>query len=156
MPSHPPSTLAKIHKTIVIGLSGPSSSGKTTLARHLRSIFDLTPSPPASAIKTSILHEDDFYKTDTQYVLSMRHVLPIVIADAFSPHVESPTLHSQTGAASKTGIALPPLILPSSTQHSGTSTFTANPLPRSLARKIRMMLARAGLVRRSYMSRGRG
>jgi len=43
-------------KAILIGISGPSSSGKTTLSRLLRDIL-----PP-----TFILHEDDFYKTDTE------------------------------------------------------------------------------------------
>ncbi|KAF2834608.1 P-loop containing nucleoside triphosphate hydrolase protein [Patellaria atrata CBS 101060] len=39
---------------LLLGLSGPSSSGKTTLARLLRDILP----------NTSILHIDDFYKTD--------------------------------------------------------------------------------------------
>lgn len=43
-------------KTLVIGISGPSSSGKTTLARLLRDIWP----------KTFILHEDDFYWPDNQ------------------------------------------------------------------------------------------
>ncbi|EXJ89478.1 hypothetical protein A1O3_02545 [Capronia epimyces CBS 606.96] len=76
-------------QTILIGLSGPSSSGKTTLARLLRTIFDLevsttttatttttsTPTTTATATATAarptrwkltlfVLHEDDFYKTD--------------------------------------------------------------------------------------------
>ena len=38
----------------ILGLSGPSSSGKTTLARLLRSIFP----------HTLILHEDDFYRPE--------------------------------------------------------------------------------------------
>ncbi|MCJ1284446.1 ribosylnicotinamide kinase [Xylographa opegraphella] len=38
----------------IIGLSGPSSSGKTTLARLLRSIFP----------GTLLLHEDDFYRPE--------------------------------------------------------------------------------------------
>ncbi|KAN0070602.1 P-loop containing nucleoside triphosphate hydrolase protein [Elaphomyces granulatus] len=42
--------------TIIIGLSGPSSSGKTTLARLLRTIFGL--------FGAFILHEDDFYYPD--------------------------------------------------------------------------------------------
>ncbi|SMQ45609.1 unnamed protein product [Zymoseptoria tritici ST99CH_3D7] len=42
------------NKAIIIGVSGISSSGKTTLARILRDIFP----------RTWILHEDDFYKTD--------------------------------------------------------------------------------------------
>ena len=40
----------------IVGLSGPSSSGKTTLARLLRSIFP----------HTLILHEDDFYRPEEQ------------------------------------------------------------------------------------------
>ncbi|RMD40492.1 hypothetical protein DV735_g4629, partial [Chaetothyriales sp. CBS 134920] len=53
-------------RTLLVGLSGPSCSGKTTLARFLRSIFTI----PASAstknrsISAFILHIDDFYKTD--------------------------------------------------------------------------------------------
>jgi len=44
--------------TTLLGLSGPSSSGKTTLARLLRSIF-----PPETLL---ILHEDDFYRPEEQ------------------------------------------------------------------------------------------
>lgn len=47
------------HRTLLIGLSGPSSSGKTTLARLLRSICNTT------TTRLFILHQDDFYKTDT-------------------------------------------------------------------------------------------
>jgi nicotinamide/nicotinate riboside kinase len=41
---------------LLLGISGPSSSGKTTLSRLLRDIF-----PPS---KLCILHLDDFYLTD--------------------------------------------------------------------------------------------
>lgn len=55
--------------TILLGLSGPSSSGKTTLARLLRSIFDIStpssrPTQPSRALSLFILHQDDFYLTD--------------------------------------------------------------------------------------------
>ena len=43
-------------KTLLIGISGVSSSGKTTLSRLLRDIFP----------NTFILHEDDFYWPDSQ------------------------------------------------------------------------------------------
>jgi nicotinamide/nicotinate riboside kinase len=43
--------MAGSRKAIVIGISGPSSSGKTTLSRLLRDIFP----------NTFIVHEDDFY-----------------------------------------------------------------------------------------------
>lgn len=42
-------------RTLLLALSGPSCSGKTTLARLLRSTL---------APHAFILHEDDFYKTD--------------------------------------------------------------------------------------------
>ncbi|KAF2017020.1 hypothetical protein BU24DRAFT_420043 [Aaosphaeria arxii CBS 175.79] len=41
---------------LLVGISGPSSSGKTTLSRLLRDIFP----------KTFILHLDDFYLTDAE------------------------------------------------------------------------------------------
>lgn len=43
-------------KAFLIGISGPSSSGKTTLARLLRDILP----------NSYILHEDDFYVTDAE------------------------------------------------------------------------------------------
>jgi len=41
---------------LVVGISGASSSGKTTLSRLLRDIFP----------NTFILHEDDFYKPEEE------------------------------------------------------------------------------------------
>ena len=43
-------------RTVIIAISGCSSSGKTTLARLLRDIFP----------ETFILHEDDFYKPEAE------------------------------------------------------------------------------------------
>ncbi|KAI1403766.1 P-loop containing nucleoside triphosphate hydrolase protein [Hypoxylon fuscum] len=43
-------------KAVIVGISGASSSGKTTLARLLRDVFP----------GTFILHEDDFYKAETE------------------------------------------------------------------------------------------
>ncbi|KAF7540349.1 hypothetical protein G7054_g1508 [Neopestalotiopsis clavispora] len=43
-------------KAVLVGISGASSSGKTTLARLLRDIFP----------STFILHEDDFYKPEAE------------------------------------------------------------------------------------------
>jgi nicotinamide/nicotinate riboside kinase len=43
---------------LLVGISGPSSSGKTTLSRLLRDIF-----PPS---KLFLLHLDDFYLTDAE------------------------------------------------------------------------------------------
>lgn len=45
-------------KATIIGISGCSSSGKTTLSRLLRDIFP----------HTAILHEDDFYKAEKESV----------------------------------------------------------------------------------------
>ncbi|WEW60814.1 ribosylnicotinamide kinase [Emydomyces testavorans] len=62
----------KPQKTLIVGLSGPSSSGKTTLARLLRTVFtpppsaDGTPAATTPTIRPFILHEDDFYKPDDQ------------------------------------------------------------------------------------------
>jgi len=43
-------------KALIVGISGPSSSGKTTLAKYLRTIF--------ASSSSLILHEDDFYWRD--------------------------------------------------------------------------------------------
>ncbi|KAL4932745.1 ribosylnicotinamide kinase [Aspergillus undulatus] len=64
-------------KTSIIALSGPSSSGKTTLARLLQQIFSNQPTAQEEAqtaqqpqsqdrkqISTFIIHEDDFYQPD--------------------------------------------------------------------------------------------
>jgi nicotinamide/nicotinate riboside kinase len=48
----------------VIGISGPSSSGKTTLARLLQRIF----SHANENLQTFIMHEDDFYLPDDRSV----------------------------------------------------------------------------------------
>lgn len=59
-------------ETILLGLSGPSCSGKTTLARLLKEIFNLTlSSEDGWKISLFILHQDDFYKTDKEYVRSL-------------------------------------------------------------------------------------
>lgn len=48
--------MADGRKAVVVGLSGCSSSGKTTLARLLRDIFP----------NTFVLHEDDFYRPEVE------------------------------------------------------------------------------------------
>ncbi|KOS45480.1 hypothetical protein ACN38_g3622 [Penicillium nordicum] len=52
-------------KAVVIGISGPSSSGKTTLARLLQRVFcGVNLKPEDSRLNTFIIHEDDFYFPD--------------------------------------------------------------------------------------------
>lgn len=53
-------------KAVIVGISGASSSGKTTLARLLRDVFP----------NTFVLHEDDFYRPETEYVLCTNHPTP--------------------------------------------------------------------------------
>lgn len=45
---------------LIVGISGPSSSGKTTLARLLQTVFGGL----HESLKTFIIHEDDFYLPD--------------------------------------------------------------------------------------------
>lgn len=74
--------------TFIAALSGASSSGKSTLARLLRSIFNIA--LPDRTLKLFILHEDDFYKPDDQipvcfaslYIFS-RVLLPISVDQDF-------------------------------------------------------------------------
>ncbi|KAJ5783356.1 uncharacterized protein N7518_009033 [Penicillium psychrosexuale] len=52
-------------KAVIIGISGPSSSGKTTLARLLQRVFcGVNLKPKATRLNTFIIHEDDFYFPD--------------------------------------------------------------------------------------------
>jgi chloramphenicol 3-O-phosphotransferase len=48
--------MASPRKAVVVGISGCSSSGKTTISRLLRDIFP----------NTFVLHEDDFYLPETE------------------------------------------------------------------------------------------
>ncbi|RJE24817.1 nicotinamide riboside kinase [Aspergillus sclerotialis] len=67
------------NKAIIIGISGPSSSGKTTLARLLQAVFHDASTSSSSQdqtqnqgegkrrkINTFIIHEDDFYYPDNR------------------------------------------------------------------------------------------
>ncbi|KAL4941223.1 hypothetical protein BDV06DRAFT_212822 [Aspergillus oleicola] len=61
----------RMPSTSIIALSGPSSSGKTTLARLLQRVFSNQPQSETQdhgqdhvQIKTFIIHEDDFYHPD--------------------------------------------------------------------------------------------
>ncbi|CAI7663425.1 unnamed protein product [Penicillium viridicatum] len=51
-------------KAVIIGISGPSSSGKTTLARLLQRVFCGVNLKEDSPLNTFIIHEDDFYFPD--------------------------------------------------------------------------------------------
>lgn len=79
--SEPPTTQDHVtnnNTTLIIGISGPSSSGKTTLTRLLQSVFSGLEYPnnndnnnntpinpnPQSWLQTFIIHEDDFYLPD--------------------------------------------------------------------------------------------
>ncbi|KAJ5375058.1 hypothetical protein N7517_007064 [Penicillium concentricum] len=54
-------------EAVVIGISGPSSSGKTTLARLLQRVFyGVNLKPNDRPLNTFIIHEDDFYFPDDQ------------------------------------------------------------------------------------------
>lgn len=71
--SAPPPGVSK-PETIIVGISGPSSSGKTTIARLLRRIFPVSWGDDGSddaGIETFLIHEDDFYFTDDKYEISL-------------------------------------------------------------------------------------
>lgn len=52
-------------KALIVGISGPSSSGKTTLARLLQSIF-CGLAVDGGQLHSFIVHEDDFYVPDNR------------------------------------------------------------------------------------------
>jgi chloramphenicol 3-O-phosphotransferase len=71
-------------KAVVVGMSGCSSSGKTTLSRLLRDIFP----------NTFVLHEDDFYRAEVEYVLSlcreiMGYIMPASVGKSYFAWDES-------------------------------------------------------------------
>jgi uridine kinase len=62
----------------MVGISGPSSSGKTTLARLLHRIFSgarvhIEGAPQYGQLHTFMIHEDDFYKPDNKCVSLVAH-----------------------------------------------------------------------------------
>ncbi|KFY58587.1 hypothetical protein V496_06065 [Pseudogymnoascus sp. VKM F-4515 (FW-2607)] len=72
-------------KAVVVGLSGASSSGKTTLARLLRDIFP----------NSFILHEDDFYREEKE-LPTKNGLLDWDCAEALSiPDIKSYLSHIQ-------------------------------------------------------------
>ncbi|CAK7230309.1 ribosylnicotinamide kinase [Sporothrix curviconia] len=74
-------------KAVVVGISGCSSSGKTTLARLLRDIFP----------NTFILHEDDFYKNDKDIPISVDGLADWDCAEALSlPDMEQALAYIRT------------------------------------------------------------
>ncbi|KAF8936147.1 P-loop containing nucleoside triphosphate hydrolase protein [Dissophora ornata] len=58
-PSSSDMTIGNKTKVITIGLSGPSSGGKTTTSRYLKSILP----------NSTIIHQDDFYRPEEQLPL---------------------------------------------------------------------------------------
>ena len=79
-------------KAVVVGISGASSSGKTTLARLLRDVFP----------GTFILHEDDFYKPEAECVFSLfslsRPIPPLcVCSDLADCRAQDPREGRRTG-----------------------------------------------------------
>ncbi|KAJ5871758.1 uncharacterized protein N7529_004111 [Penicillium soppii] len=68
--------MSEREKAVIIGISGPSSSGKTTLARLLQRIFYGAKSAASDKrLNTFIIHEDDFYFPDDKYVEQNIHIL---------------------------------------------------------------------------------
>lgn len=89
-------------KAIIIGISGCSSSGKTTLARLLRDIFP----------HTFILHQDDFYKPEEE--IPIKHGL----RDWDCPEALSiPDMESALAHIHETG-TFPPTLLSKEDQNS--------------------------------------
>ncbi|CAK7203241.1 ribosylnicotinamide kinase [Sporothrix eucalyptigena] len=90
-------------KAVVVGISGCSSSGKTTLARLLRDIFP----------NTFILHEDDFYKNDKDIPISVDGLADWDCAEALSlPEMEQALAHIRTHGV------LPPALFSKEDQNS--------------------------------------
>ncbi|KAI5293650.1 ribosylnicotinamide kinase [Ascosphaera acerosa] len=55
-------TAASSEQILLVGIGGPSSGGKTTLARLLLQVFQ--GGGAATDVGAFIIHEDDFYKPD--------------------------------------------------------------------------------------------
>ncbi|KAK3304297.1 putative nicotinamide riboside protein [Chaetomium strumarium] len=117
-------------RTILIGISGCSSSGKTTLARLLRDIFP----------ETFILHEDDFYKPESELPIK-DGLLDWDCPEAISiPDLEAALTHiRETGSSPVSSIVPNTTTTPSSDTNPCSSTSrlshrsghgcTSSPLP---------------------------
>lgn len=92
-------------RTVIIGISGPSSSGKTTLARLLQRVFcgvrleanGSDASQDGNKLNTFIIHEDDFYYPDDKYVYisaASRTVTQsnISVFPGYHYHIDCPSL----------------------------------------------------------------
>jgi nicotinamide/nicotinate riboside kinase len=93
------STSSSPEKAVIIGISGPSSSGKTTLARLLQRVFcgvPLQESNNKNSLNTFIIHEDDFYFPDDKCVylspnsLSSSLPFPSLPFSCILPHHHKP------------------------------------------------------------------
>jgi nicotinamide/nicotinate riboside kinase len=98
-------------EAIVVGISGPSSSGKTTLARLLQRVFFGVNLKKDSRLNTFIIHEDDFYFPDDKYVHNIHTTMAILTTP------ESHTQQPPPAKKSKTGTLPPQLTSPSSHKH---------------------------------------
>jgi uridine kinase len=78
-------------RTSIIALSGPSSSGKTTLARLLQRIFahlnmkSERGQAQALPISTFIIHEDDFYHPDDKYLSPIHYAVKYITDEMQDP-----------------------------------------------------------------------
>jgi nicotinamide/nicotinate riboside kinase len=118
-------------KATIIGISGPSSSGKTTLARLLQRIFcgvNLTPNASTNtSLNTFIIHEDDFYFPDDQYD---KYPLPYSLSHLSNPIKSNPILIPPQPTNQQTNPSrIPTVTLPSGKQIQDWDTAAAIDIP---------------------------
>ncbi|KAJ5751100.1 hypothetical protein N7533_008128 [Penicillium manginii] len=121
--------------TYIVGISGPSSSGKTTLARLLHQIFSDLTTGQANKLHTFIIHEDDFYHPDNK-IPYMTLPSGAKIQDWDTPTaINTTALSNSLTHVQKTG-HLPP------TQSSKEDQNTSGPpvVPESLIAELRSLV----------------
>ncbi|KAJ5880284.1 uncharacterized protein N7473_011337 [Penicillium subrubescens] len=152
--------LSEPEKALIVGISGPSSSGKTTLARLLQRIFcgvSLDPSLSLSSdakgndkLNTFIIHEDDFYYPDDQIPYTTTPTGKTVQDWDTSAAIDTSFLAQALSYVRANG-HLPPRLQSKEDQNEDAGPCVPDTLVTELRREVEARLASAQMARSSTL-----